>query len=274
MLVKIQFGPPEFFAAGRGSCLVMTAGPGLVAVRLNRVAQPFGDAVRLCRAAPAPRSGTRAIPPASRRARAGLCKRGNHARFLGHDDDDRVRLLAQTDRRAMARAERFVQVAPLRQRKNARGVGDAVALQRSRRRRGSRCSGKKSSPAFPASRRNPPDAGLDGFLQLDGLFDGDERADFHLRQTFARLDDDLDAFALFARAGEQRQVSQLGQHAAQFRLKNHQRADGDEHRALPSSQRNTCSFSSVVTSASASSTTTKPMTTGQPRVPRKKRKVK
>jgi hypothetical protein len=29
----------------------------------------------------------------------------------------------------------------------------------------------------------------------------------------------------------------------------------------------------VVTSASASSTTTKPMTTGQPRVPRKKRDV-
>ena len=42
---------------------------------------------------------------------------------------------------------------------------------------------------------------------------------------------------------------------------------------VPSSQRNTFKFSSVVTSASTSSTTTKPMTTGQPRVPRTKRKA-
>jgi hypothetical protein len=34
----------------------------------------------------------------------------NHARFLGHDDDDRVRLLAQADGRAVARAERLVQI--------------------------------------------------------------------------------------------------------------------------------------------------------------------
>ena len=43
---------------------------------------------------------------------------------------------------------------------------------------------------------------------------------------------------------------------------------------VPSSQRNTCNFKMVVTSASASSTTTKPMTTGQPRVPRTNLKTK
>jgi hypothetical protein len=38
------------------------------------------------------------------------------------------------------------------------------------------------------------------------------------------LDDDLDAFALLARAGKQRQIAKLGQHPAQFRLKNNKRA--------------------------------------------------
>ncbi len=44
--------------------------------------------------------------------------------------------------------------------------------------------------------------------------------------------------------------------------------------ALPSIQRSTFKSSIVVTSASASSTTTKPMTTGQPRVPRTNLKTK
>jgi hypothetical protein len=55
------------------------------------------------------------------------------------------------------------------------------------------------------------DAGLDGFLQLDRLLDGDERADFYFREAFARLDNDLDALALFAGGGEQRQIAQLTQ---------------------------------------------------------------
>jgi hypothetical protein len=99
-------------------------------------------------------------------------------------------------------------------------------------------------------------AGLDGLLQLDGLLDGDERADFHLGQAFDGLDDDLDAFALFARGGEQRQVAQLGQHPAQFRLENDQHATAKNAENVPSSQRNTCKSKMVVTSASASNTTT------------------
>ena len=52
-------------------------------------------------------------------------------------------------------------------------------------------------------------------------------------------------------------------------------ATANEHReALPSIQRNTFKFRMVVTTASASSTTTKPMTTGQPRVPRTNLKTK
>src|SRR5208283_1661497 len=71
-----------------------------------------------------------------------------------------------------------------------------------------------------------PDAGLDGFLKLDGLFDGDERADFHFGQPLDRLDDDLDALALFADAGKERQVAEFGQHPAQFGLENHQHGHG------------------------------------------------
>jgi len=39
-----------------------------------------------------------------------------------------IGFLAQADGRAMPGAERFIQILPLRQRENARGVGDAVAL--------------------------------------------------------------------------------------------------------------------------------------------------
>jgi len=66
-------------------------------------------------------------------------------------------------------------------------------------------------------------------IALDGLFDGDERADFHVRQALAGLDDDFNAFALLARAGKQRQVAEFREHPAQLRLENHQRADRDEH---------------------------------------------
>jgi len=42
------------------------------------------------------------------------------------------------------------------------------------------------------------DAGLDGILQLNGLLDGDERADADIGQAFRRLDDDFDVFTLVA----------------------------------------------------------------------------
>ena len=51
------------------------------------------------------------------------------------------------------------------------------------------------------------------------------------------------------------------------------RANAINAENVPSSQRSTCKSSIVVASTSASSTTTKPMTTGQPRVPRTKREV-
>ena len=66
--------------------------------------------------------------------------------------------------------------------------------------------------------------------KLDGLFDGDERADVHVGQALDGLDDDLDVFALLVRAGEERQVAQFGQHAAQFRLENDQHRHGEKRR--------------------------------------------
>ena len=113
---------------------------------------------------------------------------------------------------------------PLRQRKNARGVGDAVALDDDAAVMNGVVREKNRLQHFRRGVAIHLDAGLDGLLQLDGLLDGDERADFHVGQAFDGLDDDLDAFALFARGGEERQVAQFGQHPAQFRLENHQRA--------------------------------------------------
>ena len=118
---------------------------------------------------------------------------------------------------------------PLRQRKNARRVGDAVALHDDAAVVDRVVREENGLEHFRRRVAIHLDAGLDGLLQLDGLLDGDERADFHIREPLDGLDDDLDAFALFARAGEERQVAQLAEHPAQFRLENHHRADGDEH---------------------------------------------
>jgi len=60
------------------------------------------------------------------------------------------------------------------------------------------------------------------------LLDGNERANFHFREAFASLDDDLDIFALFAGGCEERQIAEFSEHAAEFRLENDDDADGQE----------------------------------------------
>ena len=45
-------------------------------------------------------------------------------------------------------------------------------------------------------------AGFRGFLQIDGLFDGDQRADAHFGKTFDGLDDDFDVLPLLTAGGE------------------------------------------------------------------------
>ena len=74
-------------------------------------------------------------------------------------------------------------------------------------------------------------AGFGGFLQIDGLLDGNEGADAHLGQALDGLDDDLDVFPLFAAGGEEGVGAQFSQNPAQFRLEDDQdgnRGEGHE----------------------------------------------
>ncbi len=169
---------------------------------------------------------------------------GDRAGLLRHHHDHRVGFLAQADGRAVPRAERFVQVLPLGEREDAGGEGDAVAFDDD----AAVVNGVvREEDGFQHLRRGLAihgDAGLDGFLELDGLLDGDERADAHVGQALDGLDDDLDVLALLVGGGEERQVAQLRQHPAQFRLEDHQhRQDEEGGEACPGSQCSTFSFS-------------------------------
>src|SRR4029434_7553564 len=96
----------------------------------------------------------------------------------------------------MPRAKGLVQILPLRERENARGIRDAVALENDaaivdrvvREENGLQHLGRRLAIN--------PDAGFNGFLELDGLLDGDERADPDLGEAFAGLDDDFNVLAL------------------------------------------------------------------------------
>ena len=127
---------------------------------------------------------------------------GNHAVLLGYDHDQRVGLLAQTNGGAMARAERLIQIAPLRQRKNTRGIGDTVALDDDAAVMNGIVRKENRLQHFRRDVAIHLDAGLDGFLKLDGLLYGDEGSDLHVGEALDGLDDDLDAFALLVGAGE------------------------------------------------------------------------
>src|SRR5665213_1964442 len=154
----------------------------------------------------------------------------NQTCFFGDDDDNRVRFLGQADRRAMARAERFVQIRPRRQRKNTRGIGDAVAFQNHAAVMDRVVRKKNRFQHFRRRGTIHRHTGLDGLEQLDGLLDGDERANFYFRKTFGGLHDNFNAFALLARAGKQRQVAKFGEKAAQFRLENNQDRENKKRR--------------------------------------------
>jgi hypothetical protein len=72
------------------------------------------------------------------------------------------------------------------------------------------------------------DAGFDRFVELDGLLDADERADADFGEAFAGADDDFDVFALFASGGEEREIAEFAEHAADFRLEDDDRAEDED----------------------------------------------
>ena len=74
---------------------------------------------------------------------------------------------------------------------------------------------------------------FDRLLQADGLFHCDQGADSDVGQALDGLDDDFDILALFVGGREERQVAQLGQHPAQFGLKNHQHRQNEERGESP-----------------------------------------
>ena len=53
------------------------------------------------------------------------------------------------------------------------------------------------------------------------MLDGDEGADADIGEAFDGLNDDLDVFPLLAGGGEEGQVAELGEHAAELRLEQH-----------------------------------------------------
>ena len=90
------------------------------------------------------------------------------------------------------------------------------------------------------------------------MFDGDERADFDLGQALGAL---ANSGRLPSSASSRR--------SSGWKIIKTAKAENVE--AAVSSQLNTFNFNTAVTANSTTSATTKPMTTGQPRVPRKKR---
>src|SRR5436190_22852425 len=107
----------------------------------------------------------------------------------------------------MARAERFVKVLPLGEWKNTSGIRDAIAFENNAAVMDGVIREENRFEHFRRGFAIDPDAGLDGFAQLDGLFDGDEGADANVGETFDRLDDDLDIFALLAGGGEDGEIT-------------------------------------------------------------------
>ncbi len=129
-----------------------------------------------------------------------------------------------------------VEVLPLGQRENAGREGDAVSFDDDAAVMDGIVGKENGFQHFRRGLAIHRHAGFGGFLQLDGLLDGDERADADFGQALDGLDDDLDVFALFAAGGEKRMGAQFSQNPAQFRLENNQdrhRGEGDEGTEQP-----------------------------------------
>ena len=76
-------------------------------------------------------------------------------------------------------------------------------------------------------------ARLNRLLKLNGLLDRNERADLHVCQAFAGLDNDLNVLALLAGGGEEREIAEFREHPAKFRLKNDDNRHRQERRKRP-----------------------------------------
>ena len=57
---------------------------------------------------------------------------------------------------------------------------------------------------------------------MEILFDSDECANTHVAEAFDGLNDDFDVFALLVAGLEHREVAELGEHPAEFGLKDHE----------------------------------------------------
>ncbi len=128
----------------------------------------------------------------------------------------------------MARAEGFVQVLAAREGKNAGRGNDAVSSDDHAAVVDGIVRKENCFQHLGRGHAVDGDARLNGLLKLEGLLDGDERADAHVGEAFDGLDDHFDVFPLFVRGLEEVEVPQLGQEPAQFRLKNDQHRHGEE----------------------------------------------
>jgi hypothetical protein len=128
----------------------------------------------------------------------------------------------------MARSQRLRQVAATRQRKDASRMRDAVALDDRATIMNRIVREENGLEHFRRGDAIDLDAGLDGFLQLDRLLDGDQGADPDIRKSFGRLHNDFDIFPLLVRRLEQWEISKLSQEPPQLRLENHQHRDREE----------------------------------------------
>src|SRR5258707_3908938 len=158
----------------------------------------------------------------------------NGAGFLGNHNDHCVGYLAQPDGGAMPGAERLIQILALSERENAGSVGDAVTFENNSAVVNGIIWKENGFQHLGRGLAINENAGFDGFEQIDGLLDGDEGTDADIGKALDGLDDYLNVLALLMCGGEERQIAQFGQHAAQFGLENHQ--DGESKKRGKSAQ--------------------------------------
>jgi hypothetical protein len=144
----------------------------------------------------------------------------NGPRFLRDSDYDGVGLLAQANGSPMAGTEGFAEVLTLGEWENAGGIGDPVPFDNDSPIMNGIVREEDGFEHFGRGFAVHENAGLNGFLELDGLLDGQQGPDADLREALDGLNNDFDIFALFVSGGEQGEVAQFGEHAAQFGLKN------------------------------------------------------
>ena len=125
-------------------------------------------------------------------------------------------------------AERFVQVLPLGEREDASREGNVVAFNDNPPVVDGVVWEEDGLQHFRGGLATDRDTGFNRALQVNGLLDGDQRADAHIGQALNGLDDDFDILALLMGGAKERQVAQLRQHPAQLRLEDHQHRQDEE----------------------------------------------